>query len=294
VRRPSLVVAGVCTGWGTIPLLVRKLDMSSTAIVAARLWLAAAGLGVGMIATRRHQLPARPRLLAVEPLRCVGAALALAGHWMALFAAYKRMPAGTVILIVYLAPIGIAGLAPLVLGEPIRRATLTALGLAAVGFGFVAWPAAGGASGTGLSLAVAAAALFVVLVLLSKPLAETYGGLRLAFMEMAGAGMVLIPAALHARWGPPDHSWLWLLVLGLVHTAIGTSLYLAALGRMPATNAAILGYIEPVSVVACGWLFLSQRPSLAMVAGGALIVVAGALVVRSAAVAEEVSFAVAG
>jgi drug/metabolite transporter (DMT)-like permease len=121
--------------------------------------------------------------------------------------------------------------------------------------------------------------------LASKPLAEFYGGLRLAFSELAVAGVALLPVGLALHWGTPRTSWLWLLVLGLAHTAAGVSLYLGALGRVPATHAGILGYLEPATAVVFGWVFLSERPGLGIVFGGLLIVAAGAVVVRSTPVA---------
>jgi drug/metabolite transporter (DMT)-like permease len=282
--RSYLTLAVVCTGWGTIPLIVRDVTLPAAAIVAMRLWVAAAALGAALWLGRRR-FPG-PRLFSVLPWHCAAAAVILAFHWLALFAAYKRAPAGTVILLVYLAPVGIAAVAPRALGESLGSRTLLALALATAGFLFVGIPAVRGAQASGAGLGVVAAVLFVALVVVSKPLAEAYGGLRLAFVEMAGAGLVLIPVALRAGWGAPHLSWLWLVLLGLVHTALGTGLYLAALARVPATHVGILGYLEPASVVACGWLFLSQRPGLATVAGGVLIAVAGVLVVRTAQVPE--------
>jgi drug/metabolite transporter (DMT)-like permease len=282
--RSYLTLAVVCTGWGTIPLIVRSVALPAAAIVAMRLWIAAAALGAALWAGRRR-FPG-PRLYSILPWHCLAAAVILAFHWLALFAAYKRAPAGTVILLVYLAPVGIAAVAPRALGESLGSRTLGALGLATIGFLLVGVPAVRGAQASGVALGIVAAVLFVALVVVSKPLAEAYGGLRLAFLEMAGAGVVLIPVAARTAWGAPQITWLWLVLLGLVHTALGTGLYLGALARVPATHVGILGYLEPASVVVCGWLFLSQRPGLATVAGGALIAAAGALVVRTASVPE--------
>ena len=117
----------------------------------------------------------------------------LPGRYKALFAAYQRAPAGTVILIVYLAPVGIAIAAPRVLGEALNPRTIGALALAAAGFVLVAAPTVGRAKTGGLLLALAAAVTFTALVLESKILSESYGGLRLAFMEMTGAGPRSVP-----------------------------------------------------------------------------------------------------
>jgi drug/metabolite transporter (DMT)-like permease len=223
-----------------------------------------------------------PRLLSVQPLRCALSAVVLGAHWLALFAAYKRAPAGTVILIVYLAPIGVAALAPRLLGERLGRGTVTALAAAVVGFGLLAGPTVHSAGATGLALSLVAAVLFVVLILLSKPLAEVYGGLRLAFLELAGAGLVLVPVAAATTWPPVEAAWLWVVVLGVVHTALGISLYLRVLAEIPATHVGILGYLEPVVVVLAAWLWLGQRPATVTVIGGLFVIAAGVSVAVSA------------
>jgi O-acetylserine/cysteine efflux transporter len=92
---------------------------------------------------------------------------------------------------------------------------------------------------------------------------------------------VLVPVALATAWPAPAWSWLWIVVLGVVHTAIGITLYLSVLARVPATHVGILGYLEPVAVVIAAWLVLGQRPAPATVAGGVLVVAAGAIVAAS-------------
>jgi drug/metabolite transporter (DMT)-like permease len=214
----------------------------------------------------------------MRPGLCIVAAVALAAHWLALFAAYKRAPAGTVILIVYLAPLGVAALSPRLLGERLSRVTIGALALATLGFCLVAAPTVQAAGTSGLILSLVAAVLFVVLILVSKPLASVYGGLRLAAIELGGAGLVLVPVALASAWPPPAWAWLWVVVLGVVHTAVGITLYLSVLAKVPATHVGIISYIEPVAVVVAAWLWLGQRPAAITLVGGLLVVLAGAAV----------------
>jgi drug/metabolite transporter (DMT)-like permease len=279
VRRSYLTLAVVCTGWGTIPLVVRRVDLPAAAIVCSRVWLATLGLGAVIALDRR---PATP-LLSVRRGRVGLAGVVLAVHWLALFAAYRRAPVGTVVLIVYLAPVGIAATAPRLLGARIGVRTLVALAVAVGGFVLVTMPTLRRAALPGLGLAAIAAVLFVALVLLSKPLAEGYGGVRAAFQQLAVASVVLVPVAAATAWGPPRPAWALLLILGLVHTAAGTALYLGSLARMPATHTGILGYLEPASVLVCGWLFLGEQPAGMTWVGGALIVLAGAIVITSRA-----------
>ena len=306
MRRPSAVLLVVCSGWGTIGLVVRAVDLPAAAITSGRVWVGALGLGVVLLATGGHKPgpagpgghkpgPAgpggdkqSPGLLSYQPGRVGLTGAILAVHWLSFIAALQHAPIGTVVLIVFLGPIGVALGAPRVLGERSSPRTLAALALAVGGFLLVAAPGVRSAGLLGPALALLAAVLLVALVLVSKPLAEVYGGLRLAFLELAVAGVVLLPAGLTAGWGAPELDWLWLVVLGLVHTALGVSLYLAALARVPAVHAGILGYLEPAGAVACGWLFLDEHPGPATAAGALLIVAAGLLVVRAGAGRPEV------
>jgi drug/metabolite transporter (DMT)-like permease len=201
-----------------------------------------------------------------------------------MFAGYQRAPADVVIFLVFLAPIGIAVLAPRALGEHSSRSTLVALALAVAGFALVTGPdLSSGTTPTGIAAATLSGATLVVLILVSKPMAEAYGGMRLTWIELTGASVVLLPVVATTDWSIATASdVVALVVLGLVHTAACTSIYLHALAQVPATHVGILGYLEPVSVVVLGWLVLGSPPAAATLAGGALIVAAGALVILAA------------
>lgn len=305
MRRSSLTLVLVCTGWGTIPLLVRDIDLPPTAVVFARVWIAVAALAAAeLVQARRpaapvdrpttkttpepsgrvdpdHSLPTPPPAQAARRFRLgvLAAGALLAVHWTAMFAGYQQAPADTVVFVVFLAPVGIALLAPRTLGERLTAATLAALALAIFGFVLVAGPALAPGTVGGLAWAGLSAVTFVGLVLVSKPLAEEVGGLRLNLLEMAVAGVLLVPFALAADWTGLASAWPWLVVLGLVHTGLGVTLYLAALARVPATQVGILGYLEPVSVVVLAWLVLGDAPTPTTALGGALVIVAGTLVV---------------
>ena len=282
--RPALVVAGVAVGWGTIGVIVRQLDLPAVAIVASRLWIGALTLGL-VLALRRGAGRGAPVDRAGRT-RTVLCGLVLAGHWVALVAALQQAPIGVVLLVTYLAPVGVAVLAPRTLGEVVEPVTVAALALAVVGVALVAWPSLGTPDAEGLVLAGVAGALLVFLLLVNKPLAVAYSALPLAFTQFLVAGAALVPVAAFAGWGSPRLAWLWLVVLGVVHTALADVLFLGALARMPASRAGVLLYLEPASAVAFGWLLLGEVPEPAMVAGGVLIVLAGVLVARTAAPAE--------
>lgn len=274
------MVAAMAVLWGTIGPIVREVDLPAVAIVASRVWFASVALAVWLAWCHRRNpdFSAPTALLSHRPARVLANGAVLAVHWVALFAALQRAPVGTVLLITYLAPVGVAALAKRTLGEQATRRTLLALGVALLGVALVAGPSVGRADGDGVVLACVAAALYVVVVLVAKPLSSVYGGPRLAFLQFSAAGVVLIPFAAQTGWGSPSASWLWLLVLGLVHTALAVGVYLGALALLPATQVGVLSYLEPASAVVFGWLLLAEAPTPLTLVGGVLIAVAGVVV----------------
>ncbi len=78
-------------------------------------------------------------------------------------------------------------------------------------------------------------------------------------------------------------------VLGLVMTALSFSLFLDDMHYVRVQQASIMGYIEPVSAPFYALVFLGQRPSAWTIAGGALIIAAGVLVVVRGGAAQEIA-----
>jgi drug/metabolite transporter (DMT)-like permease len=275
-RRASLLVAGVAALWGSVGVVIRQIELPAVALVSARIWIAAPALALFVARTQRD-VPWQWR----PSRRLVLNGVVLAAHWVSFIAALQRAPIGTVLLITYLAPVGIAALAPAVLGEVVTPRTKVALALAVSGIALIAAPALGGAEGTGVLLAFVTGALYVPLALLNKSLSDSHGGVQLALWQLLIAGAVILPFALVSDWGSPRLDWLWLVVLALVYTAFAFAAYLTALARIPATRAAVLLYLEPASAVLFGWLLLDEQPTISMLAGGSLVVVAGLLVART-------------
>jgi drug/metabolite transporter (DMT)-like permease len=280
-RRATLTVAGVAVLWGSVGVVVRQVDLPAVALVTARIWIAAPALAIYLRRTAGgtgwRWPPSRKLVLN---------GVVLAAHWVCFIAALQRAPIGTVLLITYLAPVGIAAFAPAVLGEHVPARTKLALGVAVGGIALIAAPAMGGASADGVVLAFLTGALYVPLALLNKSLSEELGGVQLAYYQLLIAGAVLAPFALVVDWGSPTGDWAWLLVLGLVYTGFAFAVFLWALERTPVTRAAVLLYLEPASAVVFGWLLLGEDPTVGMLLGGALVVGAGVLVARTPASPE--------
>lgn len=289
-RRATLLLALTTTGWGTVPLIVRSVHLPPAAIVAARFWFGALTLTAVLAWERRRNKPSGPPVWSVARGRCALVCVILTVHWLTEIAAYQHAAIGTALFIIFLAPVGIAAFAPRLLGEHIDRRTVAALGLALVGFACMSGNALQRSGATGLAYSLVAMVTFVALVIANKPLADTYGGVRAAQIQMSGASVLIAPVVvLGVHFPSPEPSWLWLVVLGVVHTGLAIAVYLSCLSVVGATTTGVLGYLEPATAVFWAWLVLHEHPSSTTLIGGAAILAAGLLVVRNDSAPLEVA-----
>ncbi|MNC60387.1 EamA-like transporter family protein [compost metagenome] len=68
--------------------------------------------------------------------------------------------------------------------------------------------------------------------------------------------------------------WLWIGLLGVFCTGVAHSLFVASLAVIKARTAAVVFALEPVYGIALAWLIFAEAPTLRMLIGGALIILA--------------------
>jgi drug/metabolite transporter (DMT)-like permease len=276
----SLVV--LTAAWGTIPLIVRSVDLSAQQLVAMRLLLGALPLLVILLSR------GLPRLGRSQWLRVIGLGALLAFHWVAFFWSLTTTTVAIALVLVYLAPVAMATLAPMVLGESLRGRSALALGVALAGVVLVARPGEG-ATAEGVVSGLLAAASFTGLVLAGKPIAQRIGPLRLATLETAVAALIMIPWAVSA-FPEAAETWWQLTILGVLLTGLAGYVYWRSVAALPVATVAILSYMEPASAVVWAALFLGESGDPITWLGVALVLVAGTaagLQVREAVSAEQ-------
>jgi len=269
----ELIVCGLV--WGSIGVIVKKIDVSAPVIVFFRLSLGAASVLVWW-AVRGRLSELR---LGTHRGLLFAAGLVLALHWVAFFEAYKRLSVATTILIVYVGPVLIAAAAPAVLGERLERGTIYALALSVFGIGLIAVPSASGGDAFGIACAGVAAVSFAALVLMLKKLTPHYTPAGITVWQLGVAALALSPALIGASGAQIVRAAPALLTLGILHTGVTGILYVSALNVVQAQQVSILVYLEPVTAVLWAWAVLGESPKLATLAGGALIVAAGLMIV---------------
>jgi drug/metabolite transporter (DMT)-like permease len=267
-------VALAASGWGTWALFLRGHGLPAawqSLMILSVISLCALPLAV------RDSLRRGPRGSRAWGLLGL-AALTDAGNYFCYFGALDRGPIALAVLTHYLAPVVVAAFAPLVLREALSRRTIFALCISLAGLALLVlgdgglprasvWTAAMGAS---------SAIFYGANTLVTKKLFDVFSGAEvLCYHCIVAAGLM----ALTAGPAPLPQAFLWSPLLGALLLGAGSSsLFYIGLRWIPASRAAVLTYLEPLVAALVGYLCFAEPLGLAGLAGGLLIIGAGAAV----------------
>jgi DME family drug/metabolite transporter len=190
----------------------------------------------------------------------------------------------TALVAICSAPVLIAGLAALRLGEPFTRRVASALGLGVAGTTLLVLGPRTAVElsprfALGAGLAFTAGLAYALYVVIAKVSLERSAPLPLAAVTFTGAAVLLTPALAGMEALGPQIAlgWPWLLYLGTVATGAAYAAYTTGLRAVPASVAGIVSLLEPLTATFLGvWLF-DERLGVAGIAGVILLVGALAL-----------------
>jgi drug/metabolite transporter (DMT)-like permease len=269
---------------GSIGVMVTYADMPATMLLCLRMAFAAAALGAVVAATGSWRDLRTPG----APLRVLGISISLALNLILYFLAIRATGVAVAIFLSYLAPVYLAFVAPRILKEKTEPVVYLALAVGLAGMALILVPGllleGVKLSASGLFFAWAAGVMYAVYLLFAKSLRGLHvRSTPVVFTQSAFTALVmLLPGLLAVDAVQYRFSGIDLLMaalLGLVTTAFSFSLFMDGLHYIRVQHAGIIAYVEPVSAPLYALVFLSQVPSGWTVAGGALIVAAGLLVV---------------
>jgi DME family drug/metabolite transporter len=278
-----VLIALAATSWGTTgtatTFLVRDSAMSPLVIGVAR--LAVAALVLTALARVRGSLAiARAD---VVPCVAMGACMALfqAGYFSAVVFVGVAL---TALIAICSAPLMIAVLARLALGERLSTAGTAALAVGITGTALlIAGPRGVGDVGprflAGVALALTAGAAYAVYVVIAKASLTHTAPLPLAAATFLAGTIWLAPVLLWAD--APGRQlaagWPLLLYLGIVATGLAYAAYTTGLTSVSAAVAGIVSLLEPLTATILGVVLFGERLGAlgmlgAVLLGGALVV----------------------
>jgi drug/metabolite transporter (DMT)-like permease len=274
ISRSSAAVGVACAVaaaalFSTAGVIVRRIDLPAWDISFWRsAFLVAAMLPLLVWQRRAVLIDARNAGPAL-----VASAVLLAGAFVAFILALGLAPVANVLLMFGATPFITALLARLFLGEPLHGHTILTMAAAVVGLAL----SVAGSLEDGALAGMAVAAIVVLCMSGNYVVVRHRRDVGMApAIWLAGliSGLVALPFA-----EPSNLTWAqvpWLLALSPGQLAGGLLLYMAALKRIPAGQAALLGLLELVLGPIWVWLFDGEKPDDLTLFGGAIVVGAAA------------------
>jgi len=268
---------------GTSATLIQMSTMPSGLLVVLRMALAGIVLGILFLKTG-----------GVEEVRRSGyfRRMVLVGFVVALelifyFASIRMANVTVAVSLEYMAPVFVALLAPLVLRTRRQAIDMVAVAVAVGGMALLVLPGVllgeGRTSIPGIVFGLLAGLMFATAMMLIKSMGTEVRGSTFALFFCLGSVVLLTPLAVweavttgyQLTW---TDTWI-VLVSGFIYTALCFSLFTDGIRYVRVEHAGILGYIEPVTSPLWAFLLIGEKPPLTTFAGGALIVLAGILVI---------------
>jgi drug/metabolite transporter (DMT)-like permease len=285
-----LALITVYIAWGSTYVAIRVMDRTAPPLIGAGVRFLLAGAAMyAFIAVRRGRLP-RVRWRELLSLALVALLLLAGGNGLVTYAE-RQVPAGIAALLVASMPLWLLLIRSFTRDRP-RRATLVGLAVGFVGVGLLV------SRGTGQGGVSVAHMLVVVLAALSWALGS-WASSRLPLPEDAAVGTaieMLIGGAALSVLGPigGEHwstllthasadAWLAIVYLALFGSILAFTAYVWLLRNAPISQISTYAYVNPVVAVGLGALILGEAITPIMVLGGAIIVVAVAVVIRAEA-----------
>lgn len=262
----AIYAVSAAAAFSTAGVIVRRIDLPAWDISFWRSILMLLAIVPAMLWHSRA---------ALLDIRNSGGALfasgaALAGSMIAFILALRLAPVANV-LIVYggITPFLTALLARMVLGEKLHRHTLLAMATATAGLALAVGGSlrAGAAAGMALAAVVALCiAANYIIVRRHRSIGMTPALALAGILAALGSLPFAHPATLTVENLP------WLLALGPGQLAAGLLLYMAALKRIPAGRAALLGLLELVLGPLWVWLVDGEKPGVLTLLGGVVVI----------------------
>ena len=260
--------------FGTMAPFVRSVPVSSAELALYRAVLASLLIGLFLLVTGQ-KIPFREIRRSIPLLLFSGMAMGI--NWILLFEAYKHTTVSVATLSYYFAPVIVTAVCPFLFRERLGARQLLCFVMSTLGLVLITGIgdlSAGGSHLTGILFGLGAACFYATVVLLNKFIRDV-DGIHRTFLQFLAAIVILLPYVLLTdgiTLGSMDgRGWIFLLIVGILHTGIPYCTYFSSLKELPGQKAAILSYIDPLVAVLISVIFLREPLTPLQAVGGLLI-----------------------
>jgi drug/metabolite transporter (DMT)-like permease len=277
------LVAGCFVLIGLSGALASWADAPASVLLVMRLTIAAVVLALVFWRRRPFRVFLRrdlwPKLLWIGPLD--------AGSLLAFFLSIRLTGVAVATFLLFMQPVWVALLAPRLLRTSTEKIVYIALPVALGGLGVIILPSLMGdavsLSVAGVAVGLVSGLLYALFHLLVKRLTSELASTTIVTVECTLDAIVLLPLALWQVMAVgtaiTGRDVVAAVVMGLACTALAYTMWVEGVARVPVQHSSILGFLTPVVAPLIAWALLGEGITAATALGGALIVLAGVLVV---------------
>jgi drug/metabolite transporter (DMT)-like permease len=272
-------VAVAAVAWSTAGILQRELSVGLATQLAGRAFFAVLGILAYVAVAERGALVAAFRAIGRSGL-AIAALMAISSG--AFITALNHTSVANVLFMQAIAPILAAALGT-ALGEPVARRTWVAMAVAVLGVALmVGGPGRPQALAFGLTVLMSVS--FAGLIVITRHRRDVSMAPATCLSQL----IVLVVAAPFSSPGSVSAHDLGLFVaLGVGQIGLGLVLLTIGARLIPAAEVALISLLEIVLGPLWVWIFLSEQPSAATLAGGAIVL--GAVVVQARGAPSDAS-----
>jgi drug/metabolite transporter (DMT)-like permease len=257
--------------WGSLGIFVRYIPLPSLEIAYVRALIASVSIYIikRIFINEKINLGKNKRLLLISGIM-------LSGNWILLFEAYKTTTIANATLSYYMAPIFAVILASfLVRGEKLTPKKLISTILAFIGLVIIINYSSGDVrlgQFTGIMFGLLAALNYAGVVICNKKM-QGISAFDRVLAQMGVSALILTPIIIFRSQIVmiAPIGIISLIVIGLVHTTLAYLLYFPSLEHVSVHSASILSYIDPVSALGFGYVFLNEPLGFNHIIGGGLV-----------------------
>ena len=274
LKNPKLLIIISMIVFGTIGIFVKFIPLASGEIALYRAILAIILLGLFLLITKQKikfsEIKKDLLLLAVS-------GIAMGINWIFLFEAYKFTTVSVATLSYYFAPVLVTIIAPFLFKEKLTLKQIICFIMSTVGLILLTGIGDLGNGSThikGIIFGLLAAVFYATVILLNKFI-KGVSGINRMFLQFLGSIIVLLPYVILTSGfnvaSLEKISFIYLLIVGLVHTGICYCMYFSSLKELEGQEVAILSYIDPLVAVIVSLVFLNESMNILQIIGGILI-----------------------
>ncbi|CNG59707.1 DMT family transporter [Yersinia enterocolitica] len=201
-------------------------------------------------------------------------------NWVLLFGAYSYASISVATVTYHTQPFMLVGLGVLFFGEKLTANTLGWLLVAFGGMLFIIIGQQGAITLSsdyliGVVMALGAAFMYAVTAAIIKRLKGLPPHLIVLIQLLVGA-ILLAPFVRWSDFPLPGSTWGLLLIIGVIHTGLMSSLLYGAIQKIPTSLVGALSFIYPVVAIFVDWLVFGHRLSVMQMVGASAILLAAA------------------